>query len=318
MKYNNYLPILFLALIIAGCNSMDYKKTKSGLLYKIISSGRSKDSVAKENDFLKFHYTTKLNDSVLQTTYGKMPAYYGVPPAGQSDYNPVEIFSMLRKGDSAVVVMLVDSLIKKGLANQLPPGAKKGDRIITTFKILNIFKTRELVQADYEAEQKKDMPRQQKEMQEQMQKQQKETEVQKVKGAQEVEAYLTKNKINTQKTPKGAYVEILNPGQGPQADSSTFVSLKYKGKTFEGRVFDTNMDSSFHHMEPLQFTVGSGQMWAGFDDGIRFLKKGGKANIYIPGALASGPNPIGQGGKPYENVIFEIELLDVKANTGNH
>ena len=79
MKLVNYLLTMIVAVaLMASCNSVSYQKTKSGMLYKIISSG-SKDSV-KEGEWLKFFFTQKLNDSVLQTNYGKMPVYLQKAP----------------------------------------------------------------------------------------------------------------------------------------------------------------------------------------------------------------------------------------------
>jgi len=323
MKYNNYLlSTLGAVVIIAGCNGLDYKKTKSGLLYKIISSGNSKDSVAKENEFLKFNYTTKLNDSVLQTSYGKLPGYSAVPPSGQGDYNPVEIFGMLRKGDSAVTVMLIDTLLKRGMANQLPPSAKKGDRIITTFKVLNVFKSRDLVQADYDAEMKKDLPRQQKEMQEQMAKEKKmrkeemDKEEEELKKSGEIdkelkamESYLASKKISAQKTGKGTFVVVKQQGDGMLPNTGDTVSVK-----FTGRVLAT--DSVFESSS-YSFPLGEMQVIQGWDEGIKLFKKGGKGTLYVPGFLAYGKNarpPF----RPFEALVFDVEITDVKLATGNH
>jgi FKBP-type peptidyl-prolyl cis-trans isomerase FkpA len=302
MKQRVYLLLTLSAILLAtGCNKMDYKKTKDGLLYKIISTKDSKGEMAKQGNVLKLYFEQKLNDSVLQTNFGKMPIY---PPVENNpvanDYNPVELFTMLHKGDSAIAVMLVDSLILKGKMQTLPPFMKRGDRITFKMKVLDLFASDSLSRVDQMKEMASEQGRQRQEM-----------SGEQVKEAKVIESYLSNNKITTQKTPKGAYVQILNPGQGAQADSGKYVSVKYKGTTLEGRVFDSNMDSSFHHMEPLRFGVGAGEMWAGFDDGVRFLKKGGKARIYIPAVLANGPNPIGEGGKPYENVVFDVEILDV-------
>ncbi len=270
MKYNTYCVLLLAAIvIIAGCGNLDYKKTKTGLLYKIISTKDSKGPVAKSGNVLKLYYQQKLNDSVLQSNFGKMPVYPTVQATfAENDYNPAELFAMLHKGDSAVAVMLVDSLILKGKMPNVPPFMKRGDRIIVTFKVADLFTSDSLTRIDNQKEAVVDQGRREVEM-----------GTEKVKEQKDIEAFLSANKINTQKTPKGAYVQILNPGQGLQADSGKFVSVKYKGTSLAGRIFDTNMDSSFHHTEPLQFGVGSGQMWPGFDDGVRLLKKGGKAKV---------------------------------------
>jgi FKBP-type peptidyl-prolyl cis-trans isomerase FkpA len=323
MKHNTYLLLILAAIvIIAGCNSLDYKKTKSGLLYKIISSGNRKDSVAKENDYLKFNYITKLNDSVLQSSYGKLPGYSKVPPPGQIDYRPEEIFGMLKKGDSAVTVSLIDTFLKRGMANQLPPAAKKGDRIITSFKVLDVFTSEDRVRADYDAEVKKDMPRQQKEMQAQMAKQKKLIKEQMDKEEEELgksgeidkeikamESYLASKKIAAQRTGKGTFVFVKEPGSGSPINQGDTVSVK-----FTGRILAT--DSVFES-NSYTFPLGVGEVIQGWDEGIKLFKKGGKGTLYIPGFLAYGKNarpPF----RPLEALIFDIEITDVKSTTGNY
>src|SRR4051794_9264182 len=123
----------FVLFALASCGKLDFKKTRSGLLYKVISTKDSKGSTAKAGNVIKLYYTEKLNDSLIQSNYGKMAAYSAIQPAGD-DYSPAEIFQYLRKGDSAVTVILVDSLVAKGRVPQLPPFMKKGDRIVYSFK----------------------------------------------------------------------------------------------------------------------------------------------------------------------------------------
>ncbi len=319
MKHNYYLvSILAAVVIIAGCNRLDYKKTKSGLLYKIISSGNSKDSIARENDYLKFNVITKLNDSVLYSTYGKMPGYSKVAPAGQADYSPVEIFGMLKKGDSAITVSLADTFIKRGSASQLPFPVKKGDRIISTFKVIQVFKSESVLQADYNAEMTKDKPRQQKEMQEQMAKEKQlrkeqmakeEEELQKSgeidKEIKAMENYLASKKITAQKTGKGTFVFIKEEGSGPTAAQGDSVTVKYTGKILAtDSVFQSNS---------YTFPLGEGEVIPGWDEGIKLFKKGGKGTLFIPGFLAYGKNarpPF----RPFEALIFDVEIVDVKSS----
>jgi FKBP-type peptidyl-prolyl cis-trans isomerase FkpA len=318
MKHYYYLvSILSAAVIIAGCSKFDYKKTKTGLLYKIIHSGSSKDSVAKENNYLKFNVTIKLNDSLIYTSYGKAPGYSKVPSLSQADYSPGEIFSMLKKGDSAITVLLADSLIKKGTAAQLPYAIKKGDRIIYTFKVLQLFKDENLVQADYNAEMIKDQPRQQKEMQEQMAKERKLRQEEAAKEEEELrksgeidkelntmQNYLTSKKITAQKTGKGTFVLIKEQGSGPAAAQGDTVTVKYTGKILAtDSVFQSNS---------YTFPLGVGEVIQGWDEGIKLFGKGGKGTLFIPGFLAYGKNarpPF----RPFEALVFDIEVLDIKA-----
>jgi FKBP-type peptidyl-prolyl cis-trans isomerase FkpA len=102
-----------------------------------------------------------------------------------------------------------------------------------------------------------------------------------VKDNQLITSHLTANNINAQRTGKGTYVQIITPGTGAQVDSGKFVSLKYTGSTFEGKVFDTNRDASKGHTEPLVFQVGGPGMIRGLDEGIRVLKEGGKVRCLV-------------------------------------
>jgi FKBP-type peptidyl-prolyl cis-trans isomerase len=80
-------------------------------------------------------------------------------------------------------------------------------------------------------------------------------------------------------------------------------------------VFDSNIDSTFKHMEPLRFSVGVGQMIKGFDEAMPFMRKGGQAKVYIPSTLGYGAAPPpGAPIKPYEHLIFDFTVLDVQAS----
>lgn len=322
MKKTNWLLLAVLSLAaILSCNNLDFKRSKNGILYKIIPGGNQKDSIAKPGNIIKFNVTSKLNDSLLYSSYGKAPAFAQVPPDREAVYSPAEVFPMLRKGDSAVTVLLADSLIARGQTMQLPPGTKKGDRITTTFKILQVFTNDSLARLDYDSEMKKDEPRRQKEAAEQeakMKKQQEEAmkkeyeELQKSgevdKELKAMETYLSEKKINAQKTGMGVFVVIKKQGDGSQADSGKVVTVKYTGKILAtDSVFESNTYS---------FVLGNSQVIQGWDQGLKLFKKGGVGTLYIPGFLAYGKNVNpGSPFKPFEALIFDVEVMDVKDNT---
>ncbi|HYV54667.1 MAG TPA: FKBP-type peptidyl-prolyl cis-trans isomerase [Chitinophagaceae bacterium] len=318
MKYNLSLLSFLTVMIftIAGCGSLDYKKTKSGLLYKIISSGNSKNPIAKENNYLKFNVVTKLNDSVIYSSYGKMPGYSKVVAAKEADYSPVEIFGMLKKGDSAITVSMIDTFLKRGMANQLPPGAKKGDRMVITFKVLDVFTNDSAIQKDYNSEMVKDKPRQQKEMQEQMAIQKKQIKEMRAKQEEDwrksgeidkelknMESYLASKKITAQQTGSGTFVVIKQQGTGASVKDEDTVTVKYTG-----RILAT--DSVFQS-DSYTFPLGEAAVIQGWDEGIKLFKVGGKGTIYIPGFLAYGANarpPF----RAFEALIFDVELTNAR------
>ena len=69
MKTISSYLIVCVALLAASCTNSEFKKTKSGLLYKIYSDG--KGPVAKKGEFLKANVIEKIRDSVL---YSRMAA----------------------------------------------------------------------------------------------------------------------------------------------------------------------------------------------------------------------------------------------------
>lgn len=305
MKMNKtaiILSTLVVAVLFAACSGGSFKKTRSGLMYKIESTDK-KNPVVKRGQILKLHFVQKVRDSVLADSYGKMPFYAPVDSVGPI-YNPAEIFPLLRKGDSVTVVMLADTLAKKG--GQLPPFINRKDKITLHFKILDIFPSDSLADIDRQAEMVKEQARQKGE-----------AELQKGKDEKALAAYIAKNNIKANKTASGVYYEITSTVNGVPADTGKTVAIKYTGYTLDGKYFDSNMDSTKqvnkHPMDPFQFQAGVQGAIQGMLEGILHFKKGDKGRLLIPSTLAYGPNPP-PGGiiKANESLIFDIELVDVQ------
>jgi len=288
-------------LFMVSCGA-DYKKTKSGLVYKIIPGG-SKDSAAKEKNIIKFHFIRKLNDSVLYSSYDKMPAYQPWTNDPQISYSPLEVLFMMKKGDSATTVEVVDTLINKGFQAQIP-FAKKGDRINTYIKVLEIFRNDSLVQADYKAELEKDKPRQEQAAKDAQAKEldelKKSGEIE--KEEKEIQAYLAAKNISAIKAPGGTYVLVKEKGNGAPAAEGKYITAKYAGR------FLAN-DSAFEASQYI-FKLGGAEVIKGWDDGFALFNEGGKGTLFVPGYLAYGSRP-GPGGKAFESLVFDIEVLNV-------
>lgn len=288
-KTSIFIAGLALLFVAAGCNrGGGFKKTKSGLLYKIIST-EEKNPIAKKGEFLKVHYTNKVRDSVMATSIGSLPTYAPVDSVGPI-YNPLEVFDKLRKGDSVVIVMLADSLEKK--QGMLPPFIKKKDKLTLTLKVVDVLKNEEEMRKD----------------------QQVQIDQRKVDEVKDIQNYLAEKKIDAQKTEKGVFVHIDEKGTGPKVDSGKTVSVMYKGQTFEGKVFDTNTDTTISkRTEPFTFTIGDRGAIEGWDDGLRLFNEGGKGKLFIPSMMAYGPNPPqGAPFRPFENLMFDVEVVKVE------
>ncbi len=71
------------------------------------------------------------------------------------------------------------------------------------------------------------------------------------------------------------------------AQQGNTVKVHYTGRLTDGTVFDSSAGR-----EPLEFTIGSGMVIKGFDDGVTNMKIGEKKTVEIPVNEAYGPaNP---------------------------
>ncbi|RPD91687.1 peptidylprolyl isomerase [Aureibaculum marinum] len=110
------------------------------------------------------------------------------------------------------------------------------------------------------------------------------------------------------KTESGLRYKILEKGNGKNATKGAMVSVHYKGQLLDGTVFD----SSYKRNEPIEFTVGVGQVIPGWDEGILLLQVGDKARMVIPSDLAYGARGAGGVIPPNAPLIFDVELVNVK------
>lgn len=79
------------------------------------------------------------------------------------------------------------------------------------------------------------------------------------------------------------------------------VKVHYTGKLQDGTVFDSSVDR-----EPLEFTLGDGNMIKGFDSAVQGLQKGDKVTAEIPSAEAY--------GEKKEDMFVEVPKTEVPEN----
>lgn len=123
-----------------------------------------------------------------------------------------------------------------------------------------------------------------------------------------MDAELDKIAAGFEKTDSGLRYQIVQKGNGAQATQGKEISVHYKGQLTDGKVFD----SSYQRKQPIDFTVGVGQVIKGWDEGLQLLKVGDKARLVIPSHLAYGSQGAGGVIPPDATLIFDVELMDVK------
>ncbi|MBC8125735.1 MAG: FKBP-type peptidyl-prolyl cis-trans isomerase [Gloeobacteraceae cyanobacterium ES-bin-144] len=108
------------------------------------------------------------------------------------------------------------------------------------------------------------------------------------------------------KTPSGLASKVLQPGTGDtHPTAADTVTVHYSGWTPDGKLFD----SSVKRGQPTSFPLNG--VIKGWTEGVQLMTIGEKRRFWIPANLAYGENP--GGGRPGGMLVFDVELLKIKA-----
>jgi FK506-binding protein 2 len=84
--------------------------------------------------------------------------------------------------------------------------------------------------------------------------------------------------------------------------------VHYRGTLENGKQFDASYDRG----QPLNFTVGQGQVIKGWDEGLLGMKIGEKRLLTISPELGYGARGVGGVIPGNATLIFETELVGIK------
>lgn len=109
--------------------------------------------------------------------------------------------------------------------------------------------------------------------------------------------------------PKELEIKDLVKGRGATATRRRRARVNYLAVIYStGR----ELDNSYQRGQPIDFTLGSGEVLPGWDQGIAGMKVGGRRRLTIPPELAYGEQGSPPDIKPGESLIFVIDLLGVQ------
>jgi len=113
-------------------------------------------------------------------------------------------------------------------------------------------------------------------------------------------------------TDSGLAYEDVEIGTGATAEVGKIAVIHLTGwlddQGQKGEKFICSRDLG----EPVSFKLGTKRVMQGWNIGVDGMKVGGKRTLMIPSALAYGAKGVDDVVPPNADLIFDVELLDVK------
>ncbi len=108
----------------------------------------------------------------------------------------------------------------------------------------------------------------------------------------------------------------VQAGTGAEAVAGKAVIVHYTGWLYDpaapgnkGAKFDSSLDRKV----PFGFTLGTGRVIRGWDEGVAGMKVGGKRTLVIPPQMGYGERGAGGVIPPNATLLFDVELIEVKS-----
>jgi FKBP-type peptidyl-prolyl cis-trans isomerase FklB len=114
-----------------------------------------------------------------------------------------------------------------------------------------------------------------------------------------------KNQPGIKVLPSGVQYKVLKSGTGKSPAVTDTVFANYRGTLIDG----TEFDSSAKHGGPSDFPVN--RVIAGWTEVLQLMKVGDKWQVFIPTELAYGARPRPGIIKPFDALIFDMELVKI-------
>lgn len=112
------------------------------------------------------------------------------------------------------------------------------------------------------------------------------------------------------KSRSGLQVYVEKYGSGTKVEKGDKVSVHYEGWLAEDY---TMFDSSRKKRRPFEFTLGEGQVIAGWEEALEGARAGSVLQLKIPSNLAYGASGFsGAGIPPNADLIFKVQVIKVK------
>lgn len=138
---------------------------------------------------------------------------------------------------------------------------------------------------------------------------------------EKIAAFLAQNHFKAKPTSSGLYYIETRAGKGRTIRDGDTVTVQYVAKLTDGKIIETSLkeeamksgifDSLFEYI-PFTFVMGDDSTIAGWQEGISYMRKGGKATLVVPSQLAYGEEGLEDLVPPFTPVVYEIEVFENK------
>jgi FKBP-type peptidyl-prolyl cis-trans isomerase FkpA len=286
MRFKNLLLLATVLFIFTACNKdkTKYEKHASGLEYIIVEKGKS-DVKLKNGDVISVLMTYETEDGkVLFNSYQTNRKYLRtVSKPSHKGGSFEDGLMLLGVGDSAIFRINAESFLRYSeLQSKISADIKPEDFIIVKLRVLELVEKDnfdDILSDKYHTDETVEM--------------------------ELLNNYLKNANINVKPTESGLYYVEKVKGKGRQAQKGNQVSVHYTLTLIDGQLIETSLDK-----KPISYRLGEGKVIDGWEEGIAYMREGGKATLIVPSKIGYGKE--GKGSiMPNSTLIFEVELVKV-------
>lgn len=261
----------------------DFKKTKSGIFYKMHIENQSGEPV-QQGDMLNMDMVYRTDDSVLFSSIKNQQPMSLPLMEKQYEGDIYEALALLKVGDSATFILDAEAFfLQTAGMQQLPDFIEPGSKLYFDVKLNSARSETEI----------EDERQQQMEIREGLE-------------PQELAEYLETNNITVSPTESGIYIIEHEKGSGPVVNEGDRIKAHFNISTVTG----SQLYSSYETGEPMDIEIGRRFDNEGVTEALATMRKGTKATVIVPSELAFGREGRGDMVPPYTTMVYEIEVVD--------
>jgi FKBP-type peptidyl-prolyl cis-trans isomerase len=284
----NSLLLAFVAIFIFSCDMINYpgfKKTKSGVYYKIHTDDNKDTTMIHTGSIVTMVLKYGLKDSTLFDSRD-VPQPVMIPVVeSQYEGDFYESLKLLKQGDSATFILKAGPLFTKTFGQQTLPEFMTEETDIYFDILIEKVQSEEQIQMETQI---RNMEMEKEEM-------------------SKLESYVLTNNITAKPSASGVYYLETKKGGGKAPVDGGYASAHYTVYLLGGE----KLFSTYDRAEPIDFKVGSQFENMGFQEVIKQMKEGGKANAIVPSSMAFGAQGAGDFVAPFTTLYYDVELVKV-------